>query len=74
MRRAEFWRFGYLESSCGGQRNKVSSRNMVSDCSIAQPAVLGGRREAAGDGGLSSHMWILDTPFWRIQLHALAGK
>jgi len=35
----------------------------VSERPIAQPAVLGGRWDAAGDGGASGHMRIHDTPF-----------
>jgi len=41
---------------------------------IAQPAVFAaanGRREAAGDGGLSGHMWILDIRLRRFAQHAL---
>ncbi|MBM4084205.1 MAG: hypothetical protein FJ272_05395 [Planctomycetes bacterium] len=37
---------------------------------MAQPAVLGGRREAAEDDGASANMRILDTRLWRIRLQA----
>ncbi|MBM4080783.1 MAG: hypothetical protein FJ278_13850, partial [Planctomycetes bacterium] len=65
---AEFWRFGYLESSCSTRRNPFSSRKRVSEGPIAQRAVPGARRDAAEDGGASGHMRIHDTRLWRIRL------